>query len=179
MRNLLILAILIVVVGIVLFLAGCVNPLIPPSENQTQNATPGNATTDEEIIVAPFSAKEGLANASAMISKITSNASLVGIFGECGSDGTSSSWEYSFDSYGMKKGYAAAIPSASSAYPREKSFSTKRGLPSQYIDSNDAVTICKISGECTLEMENGIVVWTVISGSDVCQVDASNSAVIG
>jgi len=175
MRNLHIVTALIVVVGLALFLAGCVNSLAPSTENQTQNATPENVTVEEELIVSPFSAKDGLNNATSAITTLYANSTLVQVFGECDPSGKSMQWQYSFNLKSAMTGYDVSVPNPEHR-TRNTKFTVRRSLPNQWVDSSAAVSACGISGECTLEMNGDSPVWIIISDTQTCTVNATSGA---
>jgi hypothetical protein len=186
MRTILVLA---AVLAVFVF-AGCVGPSVPAGgggPNPAISGTGGGAQPGQHgaggqaqanTSAGPFSAKDGLDDADTAISVIRKNVSLVGITGDCGPDGKSAVWQYSFDSTQTMKGYVVTVP-VSESWPRDTSFSTNRALPAQWVDSAAAVSACGHGGECSLEMSQGKPAWTIISGQDSCQVDAVSGQVTG
>jgi len=170
MRYLLFLALL--CAGMII--AGCIS--IPVEINAT-GGTGGGMQEPPEVIVNPFTAKEGLPNATTAMLALWNDAVLVSVYGNCENDGKAMEWQYSFDSLASKKGYTVAMPG--DGMIRDKPFSFGVALGNQWIDSTDAVRACGKSGECSLEIREGTAVWTVVSGNDVCEVDASNGEVLG
>lgn len=148
-----------------------------PSGQQGAGVQPG-AGAPANVSAGPFSAKDGLADADGAIAVIKKNASLVGISGDCGPDGKSAEWQYSYDSIDSMKGYVVTVP-VSESWPRDTAFSTRRALPAQWVDSTAAVSACGHGGECSLEASQGKPAWTIISGQDSCQVDAVSGQVMG
>ena len=172
-------------VFVIILFAGCVSPpsipggeVIGPFGNVTPPPGGGGGAGGAVTAGAPVSAKDGLADANAAIAVINKNVSLVGISGDCGSDGKAAEWQYSFDSTETMSGYVVTVPS-SGGWPMDAAFSTRRALPAQWVDSTAAVSACGHGGECSLEMSQGKPVWVVISGQDACQVDAANGQVLG
>jgi hypothetical protein len=177
MKNLFIVAMVIALVGTSFLLAGCLNPSVPPTENQsqtqTQNITPGVVPTDDESVVTPFSAKEGLNNATSAIMKLYADSALVQVFGECDSKGKSTEWQYSFNSKAAMTGYDVSVPNPEHR-TRNTQYTVRRSLPTQWVDSSAAVSACGISGECTLEMNGDKPVWIILSDSETCTADAES-----
>jgi hypothetical protein len=162
------------VVWIVLavILAGCMST--PPNEREKN---PTTTIADEAPNAAPegmMTAKAGIETAKARILAIRPDAVLVGVDG---SAGKSTQWEYQYDSFKGKKGYAVEIPSGQ---VRERPYSFRDGLGDSFTDSDKAATLCKTdSGEFTLEVQDGKPVWTVIADGEPCRVDAAAGRLLG
>jgi hypothetical protein len=160
----------------IILLAGCITP---PPGNVTETPTPEigpspeiNETPQPEV--QPFAAKEKLVDARAGITWLRPDAELVGVQGSCEGDGKSVQWAYQFDSIAAGTGYMITIPGGAASY-RETAFSFRRPLGGQFVDSTQAASACGTgSGEFSLEVVGGTPVWTVISGSTVCEVNATS-----
>ncbi len=166
---------------------GCTGPSVPQSganitiqENLTANpgATPPGPGNVIEAPATPFAARDGVANATAAAVKLVQDSKLVSIYGDCAQDGTAGQWQYYFNSVAAMTGYAVTVPDPE-LNARNVQYQARRLLPAQWQDSAVATKACGHGGQCTLEMESGVPVWTVIAGQDVCKVDAATGAVMG
>jgi hypothetical protein len=164
MQKLLFLAL--VCVGMMMF--GCIStPNVTEAGDGAQNASEVN----------PFTAKEGLSDATTAMHALWGDGYLVSVYSNCDGNGRAMEWQYSFDSPARKKGYVVAVPG--DGMIRDKPFSFSNGLKDQWVDSNAAVTACGKSGECSLEITDGKPIWTIVSGTEICEVDALNGKVLG
>lgn len=166
---------LVLVCAIIIF-AGCcgVQPPLPPAGG---SPTPGPGETpaaNETPEMAPFTASEGRTAATEGITWLRSDAQLVGITGDCGRDGKAGQWDYYFDSVAAGRGYSVSIPGGAASM-RETRFSFRGPLGTAWVDSSQAASVCGFDAdECSLEAMDGTPVWTLISGSSICEVNATS-----
>lgn len=143
-----------------------------PTPEVSPTGTPEGGETPQEM--APFTASEGVTAAAAGITWLRRDAQLVGIQGSCGGDGKAPQWDYNFDSVAAGRGYVVSVPGGA-ATMRETTFSFNRGLGTSWIDSSQAASVCGLGeSECSLEMSEGTPVWTLVSGSSICMVNATS-----
>jgi hypothetical protein len=168
-------ALVAVFVGALLF--GCVAPPGNATPTPAPEVTPAANETPAEV--APFAAREGLAEARAGIAWLRADAELSGVQGTCDGDGKSVEWQYSFDSRAAGQGYVVSAPGGARSM-RDAAYSFRQALGEQWADSTQAASACGTgAGDFSLEMRDGSPVWTVISGSTVCEVNASSGERMG
>lgn len=166
-----------VAVSVSLMLSGCIDSGGPGGTNATATPTP----TPEALAspAAPQTAKAGVSEALAAVAWLRPDAQLVGVSGECAADGTADSWEYRYDSPAAGKGVAATIPGGPQT-ARETAFSLRSPLGANWADSPVAVAACGgAPGDCSLEVVDGTPVWTVTTGVDSCDVNATSGQRMG
>ncbi|MDD5337665.1 MAG: hypothetical protein PHS02_04235 [Candidatus ainarchaeum sp.] len=171
---------LLISVFLILFLAGCTF-LNPPGQNTTlQPNITINITQNQSLSPQqPFSAKDGLQAAETNILWFRNDSKLVSVKGSSEGAGLAPQWDYYFDSLSGSKGYALTVPDPDASI-RDMPFSFLAPLNGLWIDSPAAASACGMdSAEFSLEVEDGIPVWTLISGSDVCRLNALNGALLG
>ena len=165
------------VLAISLLLFGCItpNPPLPgatPTPQPSPLITPAPNETPGEL--APFAAREGLAAAREGVTWLRPDAELVGVQGSCEGEGKSPSWQYSFDSRAAGIGYVVSVPGAAESM-RDVTFSFSQPLGEQWADSTRAASACGAgAGDFSLEVRDGTPVWTIISGSTFCEVNATS-----
>jgi len=169
--------VLALVCAIIIF-AGCCGmqpPLPPTGGSPTPETSPSETpAANETPQMAPFTASEGRAAAAEGITWLRSDAQLVGISGNCGRDGKADQWDYHFDSLSASRGFVVSVPGGADTM-RETRFSFNGPLGTAWVDSSQAASVCGFDADsCSLEPMDGTPVWTLISGSSICEVNATS-----
>jgi hypothetical protein len=159
-----------------LIMTGCLSSSQEGGLNETSNITgQGQNDAGAEEVVLPFTAQAGLQNATSEITKLRPDSVLMQVYGDCDSDGKSTEWQYSFNSKEAMTGYVISMPHPERGV-RNTQFSVRRGIPSGWVDGTSAASKCGHGGQCTLEMSGDSPVWTIISDTDTCTINALSNA---
>ena len=124
----------------------------------------------------PATAKGAFASGKSMLPSYITDGILVSVSGSCAADGSSMQWTYSFDAYSKKKNLRIVLGEESGLY--DGSYSFMDGIGEDWIDSVDAARACGMQGDCYLESKDGKRIWTIVDGSRICQVDATDGKVL-
>jgi len=167
-----------IVIALSFLIFGCICGSPPPVPIATPtpgpDATPEVSPDGPQEEIAPFPAKDGLTAARAGITWLRPDAELVGVQGSCEGEGKSSNWQYSFDSRAAGIGYVVNVPGGADSM-RDLAFSFSQPLGEQWVDSTQAASACGTgAGDFSLEIRDGTPIWTLISGSTVCEVNATS-----